>query len=173
VARQTVEYAGGRPVHFGPVCLRPRFNNVATAPQPGPTRSDLSEGYGAEFTGAVDPRQPAAELAAWTIASAAALGIAGVASLAYFEEWGPRGIRTASGDPLPVAAAVEELAAMAGGELLAGESPDGLIWAIGSRRDGIERTLVANLATAARDVTLSLPSGDIEVSAPACGWVRV
>ncbi|WP_251452221.1 hypothetical protein [Microbacterium sp. Marseille-Q6648] len=173
VARQTVEDAGGRPVHFGPVCLRPRFNNVATAAQPGPTRSDLSEGYGAEFTGAVDPRQSAAELAAWTIASAAALGIAGVASLAYFEEWGPRGIRTASGDPLPVTTAVEELAAMAGGELLSGESPDGLIWAIGSRRNGVESALVANLAAAARVVTVSLPSGDIEVSVPACGWVRV
>ena len=95
VAEQTVEFAAGRPVHVGPITLRPRFNNVATGPQPGPTRTDLDEGYGAEFTGAADPRQQSPELAAWTIASAAALAVPGVASIAYFEEWGARGIRSA------------------------------------------------------------------------------
>ena len=46
VAQQTVSYADGLPVHVGPVTLRPRFNDVATGPQPAPGRSDLSEGYG-------------------------------------------------------------------------------------------------------------------------------
>ena len=88
IAMQAVGLAASRPVHIGPVTLRPRYNDVATSPQPLPTRSDLAEGYGAEFTGAADPRQSLPELAAWTVASAAALAVPGVASVAYFEEWG-------------------------------------------------------------------------------------
>ncbi len=67
------------------------------------------------------------ELAAWTIASAAALAVPGVATLAYFEEWGPRGVRTADGAALPVLAAVSALAAMAGAPGSRGDSPDGLV----------------------------------------------
>ena len=99
IARQAVDLAGGLPVHVGPVTLRPRYNDVATTPPSLPTRDDLAEGYGAEFTGAADPRQTAPELAAWTIASAAALAVPGVASIAYFEEWGDRGIRSTGGSP--------------------------------------------------------------------------
>jgi hypothetical protein len=74
VAEQTVSYSGGMPVHIGPVCLRPRFNNVTTTEQPRPAGYDLTEGYGAEFTGFVDARQTAPELAAWAIGSATASG---------------------------------------------------------------------------------------------------
>ncbi|MDQ1125591.1 hypothetical protein QE428_000624 [Microbacterium sp. SORGH_AS 505] len=156
VATQAVGYADGTPVHIGPVSLRPRFNNVATGPQPAPTRGNLSEGYGAEFTGATDTRQSAPELAAWTVASAAALAVPGVASLAFFEEWGPRGIRASDGTDLPVASALRELAAGSGGALLWGDSPDGLVWAIGHRRGRRTTLLVANLDRAARSLFLSV-----------------
>ncbi|MFK4853525.1 hypothetical protein ACI3KT_17970 [Microbacterium sp. ZW T6_19] len=140
IAEQSVRIADGRPVHIGPVSLRPRFNNVATTPEPSPDRADLSKGYGAQFTGAVDERQTSAELAAWVVASAAASAVPGVATLSWFETTGPRGL-----EGTPAAEAIAALEALACGELLTGPSPDGLIWAIGSRRDGADTVLVANL----------------------------
>jgi len=173
VAAHTVGYAGERRVHIGPVTLRPRFNDVATGPQPAPRRTDLAEGFGAEFTGTADDRQTAAELAAWTIASAAALAIPGVASLAWFEEWGPRGIRSSDGDTFPVAAALDELAALRGGELLWGDSPDGLLWAIGARDARGTVLLAANLDRVARDLTVAAPGGDAEAALPPASFVRL
>ena len=94
------------PVHIGPVTLRPRFNDVATAPSRCRRATTSAEGYGAEFTGAVDPRQSAPELAAWTVASAAALAVPGVASIAWFEEWGPARHPLCRGRGVSVAAAM-------------------------------------------------------------------
>ncbi|WOF24273.1 hypothetical protein N8K70_06265 [Microbacterium betulae] len=175
VAEQGVAIAAGRPVHIGPVTLRPRFNDVATAPQPAPARTDLAEGYGAQFTGADDARQSAPELAAWTIASAAALAVPGVASLVHFEEWGPRGLRDARGAARPVAAAVEALAALSGAELLTGPSPDGLVWAIGGRRAGEEVVLAANLSAQAREIEIEIGIGErtIRATLPAGTWARL
>jgi D-apionolactonase len=141
VAAQSVEYAAGRPVRIGPITLRPRFNDVATGPQPAPTRTDLTEGYGAAFTGAADERQSSSELAAWTVASAAALTVPGVAALTYFEEWGPRGVRAADGAPYPVAEALAALAELARSAASSGSTPDGRIWAIRTST----AMLVANL----------------------------
>jgi hypothetical protein len=188
VAAQTVAHAGGLPVRVGPITLRPRFNDVATGPQPAPARADLVEGYGAEFTGSVDERQASSELAAWTIASAAALAVPGVAGLTYFEEWGPRGIRSAAGEPYPVAAAIEALAGLAGTGLLAGDSPDGLVWAVGARGtaggggpstggDGTT-VLVANLDRIGRSFTVTAPVADaaprrIPVVLPSLAWARL
>lgn len=168
IARQTVGMAAPLAVHIGPVSLRPRFNNVATSPEPSPTRTDLSEGYGAQFTGASDVRQDAPELAAWTIASAAALAVPGVASLAWFETWGPRGLRDASGAPRPAADAITALTALDTGTLLWGDSPDGLLWAVGARGERGDAILVANLCRTSRNVRLTTPeqaSRDITIDA--------
>lgn len=154
LALQSVQKAGGQPVHIGPVALRPRFNNVATTPEPAPTRRDLSEGYGAEFTGAADHRQRAPELAGWTIASAAALAVPGVESLSWFETWGPRGIRDLQGMAGPAAEAIDALAPLVGGTLLWSASPDGLIWALGARSNTEDTILVANLDRVSRIVQL-------------------
>lgn len=159
IAEQSVRIAGSLPVHIGPVSLRPRFNNVATTPQPAPALPDVSEGYGAQFTGAADGRQSSAELAAWVVASAAALAVPGVASLSWFETTGPRGL-----EGTPAAEVVAALGSLAGGELLTGASPDGLIWAIGSRRVGGDTVLVANLDRVERAFRVDgapvvLPSG--------------
>jgi hypothetical protein len=172
VAGQAVGIAAGRPVHIGPVTLRPRFNDVATEPQPGPSSGDLSEGYGAEFTGEADGRQDAPELATWTVASAAALAVPGVASLCFFEQWGPRGIRDAAGRPRPVADALETLAELRGGELLSADSPDGLAWAIGSRTASGTTVLVANLAAEEREVTVGLETSRSVTLGPLT-WERI
>ncbi|MGM7698069.1 hypothetical protein [Microbacterium sp. A84] len=174
IATQTVEMAAGLPVHIGPVTLRPRFNNVATTPQSAPTLTDLSQGYGAQFTGADDERQDARELAAWTIASAAALAVPGVASLAWFETWGPRGLRDASGMPRPVADAITKVAALAGRTLLWGGSPDGLLWAIGARGEDGDIILVANLDRTSRPLRLTgADTSPLEVNVGAGEWLRL
>ena len=151
IAEQAVEIADGLPVHIGPVSLRPRFNNVATTPEPAPSRADLSEGYGAQFTGASDLRQRAPELAAWLVASAAALAVPGVASLSWFETSGPRGIAGT-----PAAEVLDAFASLSGGTLLSGASPDGLLWAIGARTDVGDVVLVANVGEDVRQVTVRI-----------------
>ena len=175
IARQAVELANGLPVHVGPVVLRARFNDVATTPQPMPSRNDLADGYGAAFTGADDPRQTAPELAAWTIASAAALAVPGVASIAYFEEWGPRGIRSSAGEPFPVAAALAALGALGrpDARLLWGESPDGLAWALGARSESGDVVLVANLDRRARELTLVVDGASTSISLEPLAFIRL
>lgn len=168
IAEQAVRIARGRPVHIGPVTLRPRFNNVATTAEPAPTLADLSEGFGAEFTGGVDHRQSAPELAAWVVASAAALAVPGVSSLSWFESAGPRGL-----EGTPAERAVEALVTLGGGELLAGTSPDGLIWAIGSRRDDADTVLVANLDRTVRSVSVRTGAGTLSASLLPGSWNRL
>jgi hypothetical protein len=177
VARQMVGYADGRPVRIGPISLRPRFNNVATAtaPQPGPASDDLSEGYGATITGACDPRQRSEQLAAWTVASAAALSVPGVAGLTYFEEWGALGISGDNGTPYPVSGPLRALARLVGATLLSGESPDGLVWALGAVSDEGGVILVANLDLRPRTFTVAAPAAggharNVAVGLPALGW---
>lgn len=173
VAQQSVTYADGIPVHVGPVCLSPRFNDVATSPQPSPTRSDLAEGYGAEFTGSADPRQSANELAAWTIASAAALAVPGVASISWFEQWGPRGIRTADGTPLPVEAAIAALADVGDAELLWNPHPDGLRWAMAARSENATIVLAANIGSVECTMSIRTPAGSITATVPAGSFRRI
>ncbi|MFK4761117.1 hypothetical protein ACI3KS_09310 [Microbacterium sp. ZW T5_45] len=169
IALQSVVIADGLPVHIGPVSLRPRFNNVATSPEAAPTRSDLSEGYGAEFTGAVDARQSAPELAAWVVASAAALAVPGVETLSWFETVGPRGV-----EGTPAAEAVQALVSLGGGTLLTGESPDGLVWAVGSRAESGDALLVANVGREARRITVAVPGReDVIVRVDAGAWQLV
>lgn len=174
VAEQAVEQAGGTPVHIGPITLRPRFNNVATTPPPRPSRIDLADGYGPDLLDAGDERQDADELAAWTVASAAALAVPGVASLTFFEEWGPRGIRTSDGADRPVAGAVRALAELRG-ELLSGASPDGLVWAIGATpaEAGRSAVLVANLDRHARTVEVRHDQDSWSVPLAPGRWARL
>ncbi|NHI15734.1 hypothetical protein [Microbacterium excoecariae] len=162
VALQAVEIARGAPVHVGPVTLRAHLNNVATTAPPRPPTADLAAGYGPELIDADDPRQAAPELAAWTVASAAALAVPGVRSLSFFEEWGPRGIRTSAGEDLPVTAAVRALADLAPGRIRTGATPDGRAWAI--RAAG--HTLIANLT----DQDRKIDAGNGPVRVPARSW---
>jgi hypothetical protein len=172
VAAQAVRLAGGAPVHVGPMTLRPRFNDAATSAPPRPPDDTLDHGYGPHLIDADDPRQAAPQLAAWTIASAAALAIPGVAGLTYFEEWGARGIRGCDGVDYPVADALRRLAALTGTQRLHGESPDGLVWALGGSADGRESLLVANLDVRPRMVELASPAGRAGIEVAAGGWME-
>jgi hypothetical protein len=172
VTQQAVAMADGKEVHVGPVTLRPRFNNVATKAPEIPTVQDLSLGYGAQWFGSDDPRQQSPELATWTIASAAAIGVAGVNSITFFEERGPRGIQSAEDDAYPVSAAVKALAQLVGGELLSGQSPDGLLWAIGAISDSGVKILAANLKDQPAEINIYIEVLDKTISAllPALSW---
>lgn len=178
VADQAAKIAGDRPVHIGPISLRPHFNNVAPIPRLPHQHHDLRLGYGPALIDAADPRQAAPQLAAWTIASAAALAVPGVATLAFFEEWGPRGLIDASGVPHPVREAITELASMSSTTRAAGlraPSPDGLIWAIGTRdHAGADTILVANLDRCPRRVTISVADGGSRtIELPAGAYSRI
>ncbi|NQX06571.1 hypothetical protein HQQ82_17350 [Rathayibacter sp. VKM Ac-2856] len=112
VVRDATATARGRRLHIGPITLGARMNAVSTSPfDPGDADIDRS-GYGPHAVpGATDERQHAPELAAWVVGSLAALAAPAVASLAYFEQWGPRGIvgpegLTAAGTVLEWAAAL-------------------------------------------------------------------
>lgn len=173
VAEQAVRIADGRGVHIGPISLRPRFNNVATTPERAPSRTDLSQGYGAEFTGACDERQTSPELGAWVVASAAALAVRGVMSVAWFETWGPRGLADESGH-FPADAAVAALADLGGCVLLTSSSPDGLIWAVGGRRRNVDVLLVANIDSCVREIEISVTGRRGRRVTLAQGtWVRI
>ncbi|MGO1257677.1 MAG: hypothetical protein ACTMII_01900 [Brachybacterium sp.] len=156
IAENATSLAAGVPVHIGPVTLRPRFNNVATTASPRPTRSDLALGYGAERTSRTDPRQATPEFATWVVASAAALAVPGIASLTYAEDWGPRGLRTADGERLPVHEAVSALRTLQGRELLTAASSDGTLWVIGARDSERQDLLIANVSVRTRQVPLEL-----------------
>lgn len=174
VAAQAVRIAGAAPVHVGPVTLRPHFNDVATTSPPRPPHEDLRAGYGPELEDADDERQGADELAAWTVASAAALAVPGVASLSFFEEWGPRGLRDSDGVDRPVAAAFAALAGLDGTTLLHGRSPDGLVWALGGRHeDDTATVLVANLDTDGRSLRIVAGDGHAGIHLGPATWVSV
>jgi hypothetical protein len=76
-------FSHDRTFHVSPVTLRPRFNAVATT----------DSGFAVDgLPWNTDPRQPSLFAAAWTLGSIAALSSAGVASLTYYEDVGPRGL---------------------------------------------------------------------------------
>lgn len=173
IAAQTVAQAGGRRVHLGPVSLRPRFNSAATVPQALPTRTDLAEGYGAQFTGADDPRQGAEELAAWTIASAAALLVPGVTSASWYETAGPRGVLGSEGTAAPVRDALAALTELHGRALLTGPHLDGTLWAFGGRGPADDVVLVANVGRDSRTLSLRLGPEETIISVAAGQWQRL
>ena len=167
VAETAAGFAAGRPVHVGPVTLRPRYLTFASRELPDP---EPGIGY-LVAPDADDPRQPSTALAAWTVASAAALAVDGVASIAYFETWGPRGVVAADGTAYPVAGAIAALAELTGSERLAADGilpPD--VWIAAGRRDGVDTVLVANLA--ARDTRVAFRDGRT-VAVPGLSYVRV
>lgn len=160
VTRDAGRIAAGRPLHVGPITLRSRYNAVATSDPDAGSDPTLAHGYGAELVpGATDPRQASAALEAWTVASFAAIAgqarAADVASVAYFETAGPRGIRSGAND-YPVARAIAAIGALRDGELLVpeGELPPG-VQVVGVRReDGTRRILAASIAPRPSDIEL-------------------
>lgn len=121
LAEQLTARAPDLPVHVGPITLRPRFANVATRPQPVPAPAPP-----------VDPRAGTALHEAWTIASAAALAVPGVASLTYEQVPDALAALGRADRPLPTEPAEDSL--------VTARSADGLVWAI---NDGTTLLLVS------------------------------
>ncbi|HMO66593.1 MAG TPA: hypothetical protein PKE47_15455, partial [Verrucomicrobiota bacterium] len=88
------EHFPRRPLVVSPVTLRPRFNAVATGPEPPVPPGELPP--------AVDPRQLSLFGAAWTLAVLKHLSEGGAESATLFETTGWRGVmETEQGSPLP------------------------------------------------------------------------
>jgi hypothetical protein len=131
---------------------------------------DLSEGYGAELAGSSDPRQTSPELAAWVIASAAALSVQGIDSITYFEQWGPRGIADSKGSDYAVAEAVRVLAELAGQEVFVGESADGFVWALAAKNGERVTILVSNLNRFAVEIEVSVLGQTRQIKLGPLAW---
>ena len=99
-AANAVKLGHGRPVHVGPITLKPRLH-APDEHAPG------------------DELQDHSFAAAWTLASLAALTVDGVASITYFEAGPPRGIATAEGTLNPAGELLQKLAACKGDPVLA------------------------------------------------------
>jgi hypothetical protein len=92
--RSAAVFFPGKPLVVSPVTLKPRFNPVATGPDPAVSASELPP--------QVDPRQLSPFAAAWTLATLKYLAEAGAESVTLFETTGWRGVmERAAGSPLP------------------------------------------------------------------------
>ncbi len=90
----TAQHLFGRPVVISPITLRPRFNPNATSNGAGGITSEPE----------TDPRQSSAFVAAWTVGVLSQLAShPNVASLTFYETFGPRGIMSSGGEVYPVA----------------------------------------------------------------------
>jgi len=166
VARNAVRLAGNRPVHIGPITLKPRFNAVATT-QGEPVVPDGTE----SFDDRTDARQGTPFAAAWMLASAAALAIDGVASLTYFETTGPRGLRPNSdGRRYPVHRLAGWLTALPGSTKLdvAGDVPQG-IHIIAASSGSQVVVLLSNLGRENHTLELVLPGHVVDAVRLAAG----
>lgn len=143
----------GRPLHLGPVTLRPRLNAVATRPEL--VDRSTAEGYGAHLVaGATDPRQHSSWAAAWSAAVILRAATAGVRSVTLGELAGPRGLLLPDGRLGPIGEIAVLLGSLAGDEAqiacdVAGPGTALARWG--------ERLLAVNARL--EDWTLHLPGG--------------
>lgn len=145
------QFAGITPVVVSPVTLRQRFNPVATGPEPPPPPGELPP--------QVDVRQMSLFGAAWTLGSIKYLAESGVQSATYYETTGWRGVmETERGSPIsekfgsipaavfPLYHVLAGIGEFAGGAVLPSVSSAPLaVEGLVLRRDGRQRTLLANL----------------------------
>lgn len=146
-AANALRIAAGRPLHIGPVTLKPRFNAVATSVEADVTTEPT-----------VDPLQSDPFTAAWLLGSIEALSIPGVQSISYFETVGARGIGTAAG-LTPAGQILAALAARRGRNVLGtrGTRPGLVLYPV-QDDDGIA-LFAANLTKLPKKEVLLLPDG--------------
>jgi hypothetical protein len=95
-ALNALRLGGGKPIHVGPITLKPRLHAPGQAPDS-------------------DELQDQAFTAAWTLASISSLTVDGVASITYFEAGpSPRGIRMDDGQLTPAGEVLRQLARLKG-----------------------------------------------------------
>ena len=154
-AEQAVRIAAGRPVHVGPVTLRPRFDAVATSARVPAERDVVAEGTGPQHVPqADDPRQASRGFAAWLLASVQALTVAGVASITCAETRGPRGFGTLEGAAFPAAEPLGWLRQAGGWQSLEAPLLPGL-GLVAACRGGRVLVLAADLTGAGQDLLVA------------------
>jgi hypothetical protein len=165
-AANALKLGEGRPVHVGPITLKPRLH----APDQQAEGDELQDH---NFT------------AAWTLASLAALTVDGVASVTYFEADPPRGITAADGTLNPAGELLQKLVACKGDPVLAAtpaqkhpaETSPVTVYPVQSAA-GLQ-LFVGNLSPREATAVLSLPGGanaaaaDVTVIGAAAGAARV
>ncbi|MGF6832455.1 hypothetical protein QF015_000604 [Paenarthrobacter sp. TE4293] len=148
-ARNALRISGGRPLHVGPVTLKPRFNAVSTTTATDETPDEAP----------TDSLQTDEFAAAWVLGSIAALSIPGVQSLSYFEVAGPRGISSPTG-LTPAGRILNSIAALRGRSIFKTRgSRRGLVLYPVQSEDGIE-IYAANLTAERMTETVQLPDGN-------------
>ncbi|KQR75160.1 hypothetical protein ASF98_04765 [Arthrobacter sp. Leaf337] len=153
-AANALKLGEGRPVHVGPITLKPRLH--------GPDQH--AEG---------DELQDHSFTAAWTLASLHALTVEGVASVTYFEAGPPRGITAAGGTLNPAGELLQKLAACKGDPVLAatpvqsqraaGKSP---VTVYPVQSDAGLQLFLGNLSPRESTARLTLPQGAAASAAP-------
>ncbi|MFJ4029598.1 hypothetical protein ACIPWF_19640 [Paenarthrobacter sp. NPDC089989] len=144
-ADNALRLTAGRPVHVGPVTLKPRFNAVATT-------------AGQAAMAEVDTLQTEPFAAAWLLGSVVALTMPGISSLSYFELAGPGGI-TQGTQLTPAGEMLAVLASLRGKPVLqvTGNSGDVVVYAV---QDGTHTViLAANLSDKPIRTHLGLDNG--------------
>jgi hypothetical protein len=142
-ARDALRLAGGKPLHVGPITLKPHLH----APDQVPDSDELQ---GHSFT------------AAWTLASIKSLTLDGIGSVCYFEAAPPRGIRGHDGGLTPAGELLQLMAPLQGETVLAvrqdspEDSPVTLYPVAGPA--GL-RLFAGNLGPQQETVGVSLPPG--------------
>ena len=170
VAQNALRLSDGRPLHLGPITLKPRFNAVAT-------RGGYDEA--ARLGMITDDLQSTSFTVAWTLGSVAALSAVGtavgasgvtaaaVASVSYFETAGARGIDAADGEPYPVGRLIRALASLRGKEVLRADGiaseagADSTLIVYPVRDDSRVVVFVANLRSVARAVDIHVGTSSI------------
>ncbi|WP_432519238.1 hypothetical protein [Kineococcus sp. SYSU DK006] len=154
-AEQAVRIATGRPVHVGPVTLRPRFNAVATSARVPADGEVAAGGTGPQHVWqADDPRQASRAFAAWLLASVQAFTVAGVASITVAETRGPRGFGTLQGAAFPAAEPLGRLRSAGGWQVLEAPLLPGL-GLVAACRGGQVLLLAADLSGAGQDLLVA------------------
>jgi D-apionolactonase len=154
------EYFPDKPLVVSPVTLKPRFNPVATGPEPPVPAGELPS--------QVDPRQMSLFGAVWTLAAYKYLAENFLESVTFYETVGWRGILeadegsplpekfpSASGGVFPMYHVFADVAEFRGGQILAAASarPPAVNAAV-LRKDGRLSVLVANLTNEHQKVRL-------------------
>ena len=142
-------------------------------PEPAPTRATCARATAPSSPAPPTRASPRRSSPHGRLRAPPPSAIPGVASIAWFEEWGPRGIRSADGIETPAADALRALAALSGCELLAGDSTDGRLWAIGAVVDDEAVVLVANLDRRARELTLVVDGASTSIPLEPLAFIRL
>ena len=149
------------PLVVSPVTLRPRFNPVATDPEPSVPPGELPP--------QVDPRQMSLFGAAWTLAAYKYLAEGALESVTFYETMGWRGVlesdvgapipakfRSIAGSVFPMYHVFADIAEFAGGTTLVSVSNRPLaVNAVVLRKEGRLAVLLANLTQTKQVVRIS------------------